>query len=472
MQMLILLAIILPIILGIVAFGIKDDKTRNTILGAGLIAQLVVAVMIIVNPTVEINVISFTNELVLSFKTDFIAKLFVVLISFIWLMASWYGFEYMKHEKHHQRFWMFNSFTLAALMALSMANNLFTMYLGYEMMTIMSFPLVLHTQTEDALKAGLKYFGYSVCGAGLGLLGIFFVSRYVTTTAFGFGGVLDLSLVQGNETLLYSLYLLMMIGFGGKAGMFPLHSWLPSAHPIAPSCASAVLSGLITKGGVLAIIRITYFVFGVDFLFGSFAQTVLLVLSIFAIFMGSMLAYKEKVLKKRLAYSTISQVSYVLFGIFVMTPVSLYGAILQVVYHALAKDALFLTAGSIIYKQGITRVEQLQGIGKKMPITMMVFVLASLSLIGIPPMGGFVSKWYIATGALGNTLGLVGVGVLMISALLTAGYTLNIVIDGFFVGKQKYKKNEVNATMYMPMILLVVALLVVSVFPDLIFWAQ
>ncbi|MDD6467857.1 MAG: proton-conducting transporter membrane subunit, partial [Erysipelotrichaceae bacterium] len=264
-------------------------------------------------------------------------------------------------------------------------------------------------------------------------------------------------------------YLLMMIGFGGKAGMFPLHAWLPSAHPIAPSPASAVLSGIITKAGVLAIIRVTYYIFGVNFLYGSWAQTICIGLAIFTIFMGSMLAYKEKVLKKRLAYSTVSQVSYVLFALFVMTPAGFIGAILQIIYHALAKNMLFLSAGSIIYKTGLKRVDEYRGLGKTMPLVMLVFTLASLSLIGIPPMGGFVSKWMIAQGALTNMIGFVGVAVLMISALLTAGYTLPIVIGAFFPGNnydyKNHKKDDVNGWMGIPLIILMGCLILLSVYP-------
>ena len=159
----------------------------------------------------------------------------------------------------------------------------------------------------------------------------------------------------------------MALGFGCKAGMFPLHAWLPTAHPVAPSPASAVLSGIITKGGIIAIIRVTYYLFGVDFLRGTWAQTALLVLSIVTIFMGSMLAYKEKLLKKRLAYSTVSNVSYVVFGLMLMCPAGFMGALLQVVFHAVAKNILFLCAGAIIYKTHKTYVSELKGIGCAAP---------------------------------------------------------------------------------------------------------
>ena len=472
MNYMMLLLIVLPILVGIINMFIKKDQKRNSFIFWSLLLNLIIAIVVCFSGDLSLELYRFTDFLSLNLRVDFIARLFMLLINFIFLMAITYSFEYMKNEHNVNRFFMFFALTLAALNILCMADNLFTMYLAYEMMTLLSFPLVMHEGTEEAIKAAFKYLGYSVFGAGLGLLGIFFVSRYATTLTFSLGGVLDMSKVAGNENLLYTIYLLMMIGFGGKAGMFPLHSWLPTAHPIAPSGASAVLSGLITKGGVLAIIRTTLFVFGTDFLRGSFAQTVLLVLAIFTIFMGSMLAYKEKVLKKRLAYSTISQVSYVLFAIFVMSEISFKGAILQVVYHALAKDILFLSAGAIIFNTGLKRVDELKGIGKKMPYTIILFTLASLSLIGIPPMGGFISKWYIAVGATDSVIGIVGIAILMVSALLTAGYTLGISIDAFIVGSDfNYKKNkvkDVSKTMLVPMALLCIALLVVSLYPSLL----
>ena len=472
MNYLMLLLIVLPILVGIINLFIKKETKRNRFIFWGLLLNLVIAAVVCFSGDLSLDLYHFTENLSLSFRVDFIARLFILLINFIFLMAITYSFEYMKHEHNVKRFFMFFALTLAALNILCLADNLFTMYLAYELMTLLSFPLVMHEGSEEAIKAGFKYLGYSVFGAGLGLLGIFFVAQYAPNLTFAAGGILDMSKVAGHENLIYTIYLLMMIGFGGKAGMFPLHAWLPTAHPIAPSGASAVLSGLITKAGVLAIIRTTLYVFGIEFLSGSFAQYILLVLTIFTIFMGSMLAYKEKILKKRLAYSTISQVSYALFAIFVMSEISFKGAILQIVYHALAKDILFLCAGAIIFNTGLKRVDELGAIGKKMPYTLILFTLASLSLIGIPPLGGFISKWYIAIGATDTLLGVIGIAVLMISALLTAGYTLDITINGFIVGTDfNYKKNkvkDVSKTMLVPMALLCIVLLVVSLYPTLL----
>ncbi len=218
-----------------------------------------------------------------------------------------------------------------------------------------------------------------------------------------------------------------------------------------------MLSGVITKGGVLAIIRVTYYLFGTEFLLGSWAVTALMIMALCTIFVGSMLALREKQLKKRLAYSTISQVSYVLFGLLLLTPGGVRGALLQIVFHALAKDTLFLAAGAIIMSTEYTRVDQLAGIGRRMPVTMWCFALASLSLIGIPPMSGVISKWFLSTAALDGGVGLLGylgVAVLIISALLTAGYLLPIVTTGFFPGKDiVVARAEADRRMTVPMLI-------------------
>jgi multicomponent Na+:H+ antiporter subunit D len=332
--------------------------------------------------------------------------------------------------------------------------------------------LVIHTQTKEAISAGIKYLGYSVFGAGLALIGFFFLNTYCTTTEFVGGGTLDMTMVAGSENLLLWVYFIMMIGFGCKAGMLPLHAWLPTAHPVAPSPASAVLSGIITKGGVLAIIRTTYYLFGVDFLKGTWVQQVLLILAMATVFMGSMLAYKEKLLKKRLAYSTVSQVSYVLFGLMLMSPIGFVGALMQVVFHAIAKNTLFLSAGAIIYKTGKTYVQQLKGMGKQMPIVMWCFTIASLSLVGIPPTSGFVSKWYLAQGGLTEptfaATGIAGVAILLISALLTAGYLLPIVLESFFPGDDfdysTLEKKEPNSLMTVPLIIFSAGAVILGMF--------
>ena len=465
-NMILLLPMILPLIAGLITGFLKEEKQCNLwvfivmAVEAGLVWMLAFG-------DYTLEVWRFTDRLVIAYHTDGLAKFFACLISTVWLLAAVFSMEYMKHEHKPARFFMFYILSLGALMSLCFSANMMTMYLSYEYMTVLTLPLVIHTGTPEAVRAGMKYLGYSMFGAGLGLMGFFFLNTYCVTTDFMPGGTLDIT-----ENMMLAVFFLMSIGFGCKAGMFPLHAWLPTAHPVAPSPASAVLSGIITKAGIIAVIRVTFYLFGADFLRGTWAQAALLTLAIITVFMGSMLAYKEKLLKKRLAYSTVSQVSYVLFGLMLLSPVGFMGALLQVLFHATAKNILFLSAGAIIYKTEKTYVYQYKGLGKEMPVVMWCFAIASLSLIGIPPVSGFVSKWYLAQGGLSSvfgTLGIVGVAVLMVSALLTAGYLLPIVVDAFFPGRDfdyaSLRKKEPNFLMTVPLVLFSIAAVVLGIMP-------
>ena len=305
------------------------------------------------------------------------------------------------------------------------------------------------------------------------LFGIYFLNKYALTLNFTAGGVLDMQAVSGNEGILLIAAFAMIVGFGVKAGMFPLHAWLPTAHPVAPAPASAVMSGIIVKMGVLGILRVVYYLFGAEFIRGTWVQHAWLVLSLLTVFMGSMLAYREKVMKKRLAYSTVSQASYILFGMALLVPEGLTGALLHVVFHAVIKSALFLCAGAVIYKTGKTSVDELKGIGKEMPITIWCYTFASAALIGIPPASGFISKWHLAIGALDSGIAVfawLGPVVLLVSALLTAGYLLPITVNGFLPGAEfdyeKLEKKEPVKLMVIPIMILAALSILAGLFPS------
>ena len=386
----------------------------------------------------------------------------------------------MKHEQKKKRFYVFYLLAFLVLMGLCFAGNLITFYLFFEMLTLASTPLVLHSGSREANMAGLKYLFYSLCGAYMALFGLYFVSKYGNTLTFSEGGVINQELAAGHTGLLLVAAFVMILGFSVKAGMFPMHAWLSAAHPVAPAPASAVLSAVIVKAGVLGIIRVIYYIFGAAFLKGTWVQTAFMVLTLITIFMGSMLAYREPVLKKRLAYSTVSQVSYILFGLSAMDMNSVTGGVLHVIAHGFIKAALFLCAGAIIYMTGKTRVEELKGIGKEMPLLMWCYTIVSLGLIGIPPTGGFISKWYLAMGSLETGIpgfSWIGPVVLLVSALLTAGYLLPITIQGFFPGAdydyKALKKKEPSALMTVPVLILTVLTVFMGLFPgQLISWIQ
>ena len=350
-----------------------------------------------------------------------------------------------------------------------------TFYMFYEAMTLLTMPLVMHSGSKEAVAAGIKYMIYSVVGASLVLLGIFAIAPYAQSLSFAPGGALDMAKVAGHEGFVLAIGGVMLLGFGAKAGLYPLHGWLPTAPPAAPSPASAVLSGVITKAGVLGLLRVIYCFLGAQNLRGTWVQTVLMALSLLTVFIGSLLAYREHHLKKRLAWSTVSQVSYVVFGLSTLHPLGLLGAMLHVVCHSLVKDVLFMGAGAVILKTGETQVDALRGIGKRMPVTMWCFAIGSLGLIGIPPCLGFFSKWELAQGSLAMTgvaswLNWFGPVVLLLSALLTAGYLMPIVLRGFFPGKdvQVGEKCEASASMLIPMLVLTVLSVALGMFPSLL----
>lgn len=464
-----LVPILFPAVAGLFTLLIKklfsNRSFRQVYVCIVLIATLVLTINALLHGGTLV-VFNLTSTLPIKLKVDEMTYLFNILVSVMWTLAGIYSFEYMKHEENNESFYLFYLLTEAVLLGLGMAANFMTLYLFYEFMTLLSLPLALHTRTKEAISGGLKYLFYSIFGASLALLGFFFMNYY-GNIEFVKGGTLIASKVANNEGLLKTIFFLTILGFSAKAGMFPLHGWLPSAHPVAPAPASAVLSGVITKAGVLAIIRVIYYQVGVDFIRGTWVQYAFMILTLITVFMGSMLAFDENVLKKRLAYSSVSQVSYVLFGISTMHPIGFVGALLQVVFHSITKNLLFMTAGSIIYKTHKTKVDELKGIGKNMPITMWCFTIGGLALVGIPPMTGFVSKWYLAQGALNSgvsVLSYVGPIVLLVSALLTAGYLFTISIKAFLPGAdfdyKTVKKQDPNLYMVLPMILLAIACIV------------
>lgn len=454
---------------GVLLFTHKDSMQKFLVVFT-IVLEIIGLLGVCVFGSERLRLFQLAEGLYFSYQPDGLGLLFACLFAVIWLLVAIYAFGYLIHDDQPRQFYFFYLLALGALMSLCFAKNMLTLYLSFEYMTLLTLPLVIHTRDKQAVRAGMKYLGYSIFGASLALLGFVFLNTYCNTTTFVAGGTLNYTMILGKESLLLVMAFLMIVGFGCKAGMFPLHAWLPTAHPVAPTPASAVLSGIITKAGVFCILRVVYYLFGANFIRGTWVQTTVMILALITIFMGSMLAYKERILKKRLAYSTVSQVSYVLFGIFMLSPIGLLGALLQVVYHAVAKNLLFLSAGAIIHETGETMISEMKGIGKQMPVVMICFTIGALSLVGIPPTAGFVSKWFLAQGGLVDTIGFVGVIILMVSAFLTAGYLLSIVINGFFPHMEEYepKLEHCHTDLYMvvPLVILAVAIVIMGIFPS------
>ena len=258
-SVIILCAIFVPILWGLSLLVIPEFKTRKSLIsftGLGLVITAGLSLATIFGKEIYYKLFSLGTNMDIVFHLDNVGRLFAVIVTVVWVLAGFYAFEYMKHEKEEKRYFGFYMLVFGVLLALTFAGSLVTYYLFYEMMTLLSVPLVLHTKTREAIMGGLKYLFYSLFGAYMALFGIYFLNRYAITLDFQAGGVLDMPAVAGNEGLLLVVAFSMILGFGVKAGMFPLHAWLPTAHPVAPAPASAVMSGIIVKMGVLGMLRV------------------------------------------------------------------------------------------------------------------------------------------------------------------------------------------------------------------------
>lgn len=376
----------------------------------------------------------------LQFYEDSLGLTLGLISSGVWLAAAVYSIAYMEREHHKLRFNAFSLFSLCGMMGMVLTGNLFTLYIFFEMVAVLSYFLVVHEESTEALRAGLKYLFMGIVG-GLTVL-VAIVATYVVTGSVSIMGA-GLPALRGSPLFPW-IFWAFMFGFAVKAGAFPVHVWLPDAHPVAPSPASALLSGVMIKAGAYGMIRVVYAVYGREAMIDTVAIPVLIGLAVVTMMLGSAVAIGQTEIKRLLAYSSIAQIGYIVLGTAMLTPRGLEGAILHIVFHALMKGALFMCAGAIIHQTGLRVLADLKGIGKKMPVTMACFTIAALSMIGFPPFAGFVSKWTLALGALEGYKGAVFgfwsagiiIGALLVSSLLNVVYYGPIIIGAWFGGEE------------------------------------
>ena len=363
-----------------------------------------------------------------AFRVEPLGMLFSLVASGLWIVNSIYSIGYMRgnREVHQTRFYLCFALSIAAALAIAFAANLLTLFLFYEVLTLVTYPLVTHAGTDKARKAGRVYLGILMGTSVLFLLPAVIYTAFASgTTDFRPGGILPADLSPATVTVLLALF---MFGIG-KAALMPFHRWLPAAM-VAPTPVSALLHAVaVVKAGVFSVVKIVVYVFGLDLLAGT--TDWLLAISGFTIVAASVVALNADNLKRRLAYSTVSQLSYVILATALLTPLSIIGAAVHLVVHAFGKITLFFAAGAIYTAAHKTEVSQLNGIGRRMPWTMTAFTIAALSLIGIPPAAGFLSKWFILGSAVDGHHHYV-LAVLFISTLLNAAYFLPIVHAAFF----------------------------------------
>jgi multicomponent Na+:H+ antiporter subunit D len=363
-------------------------------------------------------------------RIDAFGLLFALTSSFLWILVSVYSIGYLRTLEEHAQTRYYCCFSLAILGAVGVAfsGNLVTFYIFYELLTISTYPLVSHEQTPEALFAGRKYLVYLLTAGCFLLAAVAWTYSMAGETDFVPGGILSTSVTS--RFALEVLFFLFLLGFM-KAAYMPFHAWLPSAM-VAPSPVSALLHAVaVVKAGVFGIVRIVCYVFGVDLMrdlhlgvwLASFAAVTMIGASLFAIAQDN--------LKKRLAYSTISQLSYIIFGVALLSPMGIQGSMIHILFHGCMKITLFLCAGSILVASGKKNISELGGIGRVMPFTMFAFAVGALGMCGFPPTVGLISKWYLGLGTVENG-NFVFLAVLMISSLLDVVYFFPIVYAAFF----------------------------------------
>jgi multicomponent Na+:H+ antiporter subunit D len=366
----------------------------------------------------------------LAFSAEPLGVLFGLIASFLWIVTTVYSIGYMRGhgEAHQTRFYAFFAIAMGCTMGVAFADNLFTLFVFYELLTLSTYPLVTHAGTREARQGGRIYLGILMATSmGFLLLAVVWTWQLAGNLRFTSGGILAGAASPLVIGVLFALYV-----FGiGKAALMPFHRWLPAAM-VAPTPVSALLHAVaVVKAGVFAILKITVYIFGLDLLRDTGVTDWLLWVAAFTILLASVIALRQDNLKARLAYSTISQLSYIVMGALLVNSTALAGSTLHLATHAFGKITLFFCAGAILVASHKTKVSELDGLGRQMPWTMGAFFLASLSIVGLPPMGGMWSKWYLALGAIDAGYAVL-VGVLMVSTLLNIAYLIPVPIRAFF----------------------------------------
>ncbi len=453
-----------------------SDKKRNIFLELLVLATSAMALFCVWNrPEEGFILFHLTGNLDFALKLDGLGSVFTSLVAILWPLATLYAFEYMRHEERTTSFFSFYTMTYGVTLGIAMAENLVTMYLFYELLTLVSVYLVMHPMTKKAIHASRTYLYYSIGGAAFAFISLVFIIVYGNTTDFVLGGVLNLEKIGANKQMMLFVYLMAFWGFGVKAAVFPFQGWLPKAS-VAPTPVTALLHAVaVVKSGAFAIMRLTYFCFGADFIRGTWVHFAVMAIAMISIVYGSTMAVKETHFKRRLAFSTISNLSYILLGVTMMSPLGLLAGMSHMVFHAVMKIGAFFSAGAVLHQSNKEYVDELDGLAYQMPFVFTTFTLCGLSLIGIPLFAGFISKWNIAAAAMEAAesfpFAYGAVGVLLYSALMTAIYILTVAVRAWFPvkGYQAAANKGItdpNWEMKLPLLLFVIAIFVFGLYSE------
>lgn len=439
--------LVLPVVLPIAGGAILpllhlQERKRNLFLEILVLITSAIAILCVYRrPEEGFTLFHLTGNLDFALRLDGLGSVFTCLVAILWPLATLYAFEYMRHEERTTSFFSFYTMTYGVTMGIAMAKNLVTMYLFYELLTLVSFYLVMHPMTRKAIRASRTYLYYSIGGAAFAFISLVFLIVFGNTTDFILGGVLNMDKIGVNTQTMLVVYLLGFWGFGVKAAVFPFQGWLPKAS-VAPTPVTALLHAVaVVKSGAFAVMRLTYYCFGAEFIRGTWAHFAVMSIAMLSIIYGSTMAVRETHFKRRLAFSTISNLSYILLGVTMMSPLGLLAGMSHLVFHAVMKIGSFFSAGAVLHQSRKEYVDELDGLAGKMPFVFTVFTVCGLSLIGIPLFAGFISKWNIAAAAmdLGKSYpyAYAAIGVLLYSALMTAVYILTVAIRAWFPDKKQ-----------------------------------
>jgi len=416
---------------------------------------------------VEYTIIEIYKGIALQLRVDAFGMIFALLSSSLWIVVSFYSIGYMRSLDEHAQTRYFFCFAIALFGAtgVALSGNLLTLYMFYEILTISTYPLVAHKETPEAIKAGRKYLAYLLTGAAFVLFSISFTYYLTGTLDFVAGGFLK---GHGSPEVLRIIFASFIIGFGTKAAIMPLHEWLPSAM-VAPTPVSALLHAVaVVKAGVFCVLRVILYIFGPKVLSDLNIWLILAYVISFTVIFANIIALTQDNLKRRLAFSTINNLAIIILGASLLTSDSLRGAILHIPFHGFMKITLFMCAGAIYIKTRKELISEMDGIGREMPVTMAAFTIGTAGLVGIPPVCGFISKWYFCMGAL-QAKEILFLFVFLVSALLDAAYFFPIVYNAFFKrGNMKpLRFNEAPFLVVAPLIITAIFSVIFCIFPDL-----
>jgi len=428
------LAVLIPIAVVPLLISTRNRNVREAWTFVAAIAMFLVVASMAPAVLKGTRIVSTVAQVIpgvpIKFKVDALGMLFALVSSSLWIVTSAYSIGYMRGLKEHSqtRYFCFFALALSATIGVAFSANLLTMYLFYEMLSFSTYPLVTHHQDLEARSSGRKYLLYIV-GTSIGFLLPAMLVSYIDagTLEFAKQGFLA---GTGSKSLMALLLVLFLFGFA-KAGIMPFHSWLPAAM-VAPTPVSALLHAVaVVKVGVFCIVRVLTGVFGTELLASLHFGTVICTIASITIIVGSLIALSQDNLKRLLAFSTIAQLSYIVLGVGLLSQDGMIGGMVHIAMHAFGKITLFFCAGAIFVATGKKNISEMHGIGRRMPITMVAFLIGSLSIIGLPPAGGFISKWYLVLGSLQAHKPAV-LAVLLASSLLNAAYFMPIVYKAFF----------------------------------------